>query len=561
MKQLIKRIPYNEIIIICLFLFILNNFTGKSDKIIVADGIGYYEYLPSIFIHHDFIRLNKNTNLERVEPEFNYTNYQGKKINKYPCGTAILESPFFIYTLLRNYDSISNGYEKPFQKSVFISTTFYLFLGLFFLKKLLRLYNIRNTIIFITQLFITLGSNIYFYTYYNGSFSHIYSFFLITLFIFLIKKLSQVFNYKTFFIAISCLGMIFLVRQVNILVILIVPFIFGDWKNLKNTLFNILKEKKKLVLGFMIFFSIAFVQSVAWYFQVGSFIVYSYQGEGFNFLKPELFNILFSYKKGLFVYTPLLFLSTLFSIFFIIKKRYFEFVSFILFFLILTYILSSWWSWYYGCSFGLRAYIDFYGILIIPLALLLNQLDFKKNLIVFSMLLPTIPINLIQSYQYKEFIIHWIDMNKERYWTTFLKTDDQFKGLLWNNSPSEQETTTINQQQFSLEHKNNKFTYKFSADFKNTESPILKLKLRGFFNPKNNSKIKLTITDQQNNIIHYDERYTLTYSNEKINRRGDGYFYYLLDSNMIKHSNNLLIEIENPLEEFTRLTLYETSKM
>lgn len=560
MKRLIKRIPFNEILIICLFLFTLNNFTGKSDKIIVADGIGYYEYLPSIFIHHDFNRLNKNINLDRVEPDFNYTNYQGKKINKYPCGTAILESPFFLYTLIKNHDSISNGYEEPFQKTIFISTTFYLFLGLFFLKKLLRLYNIRNSVIFTIQLFLTLGSNIYFYTYYNGSFSHIYSFFLITLFIFLVKKLSLDFSNKLFYIAITCLGMIFLVRQINILVILIIPFIYGNWNNLKNTFYNILSEKKKLVLGCLIFLSIAFIQSITWYFQVGSFIVYSYQGEGFNFLKPELFNILFSYKKGLFVYTPLIFVSIIFSFLFILKKRYFEFISFFLFFSILTFILSSWWSWYYGCSFGLRAYIDFYSILIIPLAIYLNELNAKIKLIISFFLIPVIPINLIQSYQYKEFIIHWIDMTKERYWTTFLHTENQYKGLLWNNFPSEYEMTSFNKQNFILGQNNTDFEYLFSEEFKKSKYPILKIQLDGFFNSRSNSKIKLSFTDQEKNIIHYDERYTLTYSNEKINRKGKGYFYYTLESKMIEKTDRLHIKIENPDNEFNILTLYEKSK-
>ena len=32
----------------------------------------------------------------------------------------------------------------------------------------------------------------------------------------------------------------------------------------------------------------------------------------------------------------------------------------------------------------------------------------------------TIPISVIQTYQYKEYILHWIDMDKEKFWKVFL---------------------------------------------------------------------------------------------------------------------------------------------
>lgn len=558
--KLVRRLPFNEIIIICLFLFILNNFTGKSDEIILADGIGYYEYLPSIFIHKDFVRLDKKVDLSRVEPDFNYTDYkEGKKINKYPCGTAILQSPFFIINYLINKENVKTGYEESFQKAIFISTVFYLFLGLLFIRKLLLLYQIKISIIFILQFFLTLGTNIFFYTHYNGSFSHIYSFFLITLFLYLIKKLSLNYTPKAFYLSIIYLGLIVLVRQINILIILIIPFIYGSWSNLKLNFVTIIQTKRLLIIGGLLFISILFIQSITWYLQVGALFVYSYQGETFNFTNPKIFNILFSYKKGLFIYTPFIFFAILATSFYIFKKRYYELCTFLLFFIFLTYILSSWWSWYYGCSFGLRAYIDFYTVLIIPFALALNQLSTKFITIASTILFPLIPINLIQTYQYKEYIIHWIDMNKERYWTTFLRTEDQFKGLLWSNSPKENELTKFKEKNYTISPKNYKFNYRFSSNFKKCQHPILKVELNGFFDAKKISKVKLYFLDNQQNIIHYDERYTLTFSNEKINQEGKGYFFYTLDVLTIQNTSTLQIEIEGISNEFNKLTIKEFS--
>ena len=43
----------------------------------------------------------------------------------------------------------------------------------------------------------------------------------------------------------------------------------------------------------------------------------------------------------------------------------------------------------------------------------------------------TIPLNFIQTLQYKRFIILWNEMDKQKYWDVFLKTDLRFQGYLW----------------------------------------------------------------------------------------------------------------------------------
>jgi len=94
-----------ELIIVFLFIFLINNYLGNVEKTMKADGVGYYDYLPSTFIHHDILR--KNFTVEQDPSLYNriskydwYVNYKGFKVNKYACGTAVLESPFFFYTYL-----------------------------------------------------------------------------------------------------------------------------------------------------------------------------------------------------------------------------------------------------------------------------------------------------------------------------------------------------------------------------------------------------------------------------------------------------------------------------
>jgi hypothetical protein len=166
------------------------------------------------------------------------------------------------------------------------------------------------------------------------------------------------------------------------LIIFFIPFLAGSFKNLKNGFNTLLTNKKSLIIGIVLFVAMASIQAVLWYLQTGKFIVYSYQGESFNFLDPHFYSILFSYKKGLFVYTPVLFIALLSTFWFAFKRNFFMLTTWISFFVLLTYVLSSWWSWYYGCSYGLRAYVDYYAIFFIPFALMLNQISLAPRVII-----------------------------------------------------------------------------------------------------------------------------------------------------------------------------------
>jgi hypothetical protein len=140
-----------------------------------------------------------------------------------------------------------------------------------------------------------------------------------------------------------------------------------------------------------------------------------------------MFEILFSYKKGLFVYTPLLFISLLGG-YFLWKKNKFEFFSLTAFLVIVTYVLSSWSNWWYGGSFSSRPFLEYipYFSILLGLAIsgIKNQL-YKKAYV--SMIIALVVLCQIQTYQYRYYQIHWEDMTKERYWDVFLRVDKLIK--------------------------------------------------------------------------------------------------------------------------------------
>lgn len=528
-----------EVLIIFSLVFLINNYIGNVDKTINADAVGYYEYLPSIFIHHDILRKNnpkqENSSIyTRINATNVYVDYNNFSVNKYPCGVALLQLPFFTYTYITSkLEGDSNdGYQRPFQKSVYYAAIFYLFLTLLFLKKTLVLYAIKKHVIIACQLLLVLSTSVTHYVNYDAGFSHVYSLFAITAFIYFIKSYLQNKNVHHFVLSCLFLGLIFILRQPNILILLFVPFLAGSIEKLKIGFTTILANSKGLLTGIFLFVGVSFIQATLWYMQTGNFLVYSYQGEGFNFSDPQFFNILFSYKKGLFVYTPVLFI-TLCSLFWLVyKKHYYLFFTWLTFFLVLTYVLCSWWSWFYGCSYGLRAYIDYYVLFFIPFALMLDKIQIAPKLFIILLALSTIPLNIIQTYQYKEYIIHWIDMNKEIYWKIFLKTDDRFKGLVWKSGYNSKNYSTVHEVNIGDLNPEKDTAYVIrtitSLDVPHFEKVnTIQVLIDNDYQEKNNSKIVLSINRSSDNYnYYYNDRYLIHFHEKGFNEWQTGVYNF-----------------------------------
>jgi hypothetical protein len=300
---------------------------------------------------------------------------------------------------------------------------------MFFLKKLLELYKVKKNAIILCQLLFVFATSLTNYVNFDAGYSHIYSLVTITAFLYFLKSYFTGRNLNHFFVACVLFGLILLLRQVNLIILFFIPFLAGSFENLKDAVIHLFRHPLKLISGVLLVFAVFSLQCVLWYLQTGHLLIYSYQGESFHFLNPMIFKILFSYQKGLFVYTPVLFICLSGVIYLLLKKQYYLAITWSGFFLFLTYILSAWWAWSYGSSFGLRAYIDFYTVFFIPFAILLSEGPVSMRVVVIVLSLLTIPVNIIQTYQYKNFFLSWTDMNKDKYWKVFLRTDDRFQGL------------------------------------------------------------------------------------------------------------------------------------
>jgi hypothetical protein len=450
--------------IICINIYRWDKQHIKS--IISSDGKGYYAYLPSLFINSDINKLQENST---------YTNkLNNRNFIKYSAGTSLLISPFFfsayIYSSVFNY--ATDGYSEPFQKMVSIAALFYVFLGLYYLFKLLKHLNVSyfNSLIAITVIFF--GTNLFYYTIMECSMSHVYSFSVICCFAYSIKQFFISKKTKYVYLSSFLLALIVLIRPVNAIVIMLIPFLAGSWNELKETTaYLFYKKRKHLIICGIVFILLILIQPLLWYLQTGTFILHSYKDEGFYFLKPEIINVLFSFRKGLFIYTPIAFISLL-GFYFLFKKNRFQFYFLFLFAVILTYLISAWWCWYYGDSFGHRAFIDFYFIVCLLIALLLENLHSRlTKSILLCVLTLMLSLNLIQSYQYYSKIIHPFSMDAHKYCYVFLNCSKNYEEILGGNRDIEPYSNKPRQLIFSTKNDFEKeYPYWENGNVKSDES-------------------------------------------------------------------------------------------
>lgn len=444
-------------LLICLFLSYRQQVQDKQwENIIEADGLGYYSYLPAVFIYKD-ISFSFTTDIAAKYPNirfwdgFSKPDSQGQ-VNKYFVGLSILWLPFFLLahllSLLLGFPA--DGYSQLYHISILLAANFYLWIGCRFTRKLMLEYSVPpgpTAFILLSTVFAT---NLFFYVTVDASMTHVYSFSLIAAFLYNIHSLFKNKKIRHLYRSALLLGLIVLLRPTNIVIVLMIPFFAWSFKALLKM---IRVYKLRIPIACVIFLLGLLPQFIWYYLQTGHFIVWSYGEEGFNFTDPQIFNVLFSYQKGIFIYTPLILLSLGGSIY-LFRKNKFQFAVMLAFLLISTYIISCWWCWWYGDSLGQRAFIDYYAVLGLLLCFLYLSIKRRPYKWVYFALAVTFSVySFILTYQYRHSIIHRSWMNEQKFWFSFLKTDPKYDGIVYSDALFDLETTHI----VTIKAGNNKF--------------------------------------------------------------------------------------------------------
>ena len=400
---------------------------GNSEHPFLMDVDQYYSYLVAQFIHHDFTFHFPHHYWLVETPTQQY-------IPKVTMGLAFLYLPFFtignIIAHVCNYETL--GYSAPYYWSIHIGSILYVLIGLWYCRKSLLLF-FKEWIVALSLLFVIIGTNLFFYTYKESEMSHGLLFFLFSVFIYHVLKWRQTDKIKHVYYFSFIAGLVTLIRPTEILILLFPLLIYvSNFSQLKSRLIEIINLKWKLIFSLFIFFIPIIPQLIFWKTHTGQFLFFSYgTQEGFFFADPKFYSVLFGWRKGWFIYTPIMILSII-GLLLMFFKRKDLFFSVFIYFVLNLYLICCWWDWGYGGAFGMRALVQCYAFLIIPFAFFLNWSlsKIKKNVLRF--ILGTITViyclfcsynNVFQTYLMNNSLMHWDSMTKEAYKYTFLTTD------------------------------------------------------------------------------------------------------------------------------------------
>lgn len=415
-----KRCPSVAVIVLLIISCIwVNSNVGKWNKksVIDWDVTYYYCYLPATFIKKDLSLKFVDENRKYYAEHHQYLPLElenGNYVIKTSMGMAFMYLPFFtvahLSAMVFGYET--DGFSEPYQMMIQFSGLVYLVIGLFFLRRLLLLY-FSEKVTAVTLLCILFGTNLFYYASVHGAMSHAHTFCLACIFMWYgIKWLIKP-GWKTTIIVGLIMGLIVLIRPINILFVLFFVF-FGvaNLSGIRHRLFLFLKHSKFIflmaVLGILVFLP----QMLYWKHFTGHYFFNSYVGERFYFGQPHLAEGLFGFRKGWLLYTPIMIFS-LIGMFMLFKtKKEFSWPVTILF-VTYTYVILSWWCWWYGGSYGMRAMIDIYPFLVIGFAVFVNKMISNKA--VMSVLGILVLVNCFQMYQYRRGVIHYDSMTKEAY--------------------------------------------------------------------------------------------------------------------------------------------------
>jgi hypothetical protein len=348
--------------------------------------LGYYAYLPAVFLDHDLTMWRTGLRSFGGDPAL----IQGVRwtrttvplgqpgdhqyLDQYGVGEAVLLSPFFTagYALAIVTQQPKGGFSWPFQATAATAAIFYMLLGLGLLASVLRHWFSSRTVV-ITLLALTFGAAVFDYATFEPTMSHIYSFFAVAL---VLRLTLWVWDRPTLAGAIAlgaALGLVGLIRATNLTLVIFCLLVgverLGDLGKRGRAL---VRRPGLVAAGVGASLLTLMLQAAYWHRITGAWITNPYRGgDHLDLLDPHLIGVLFSVRKGLFFWTPLLLLAVV-GLAFLRRTARPIFLASVVYLSVAVWVVASWSVWWYGDSFGMRALIDEIPVFALGLAALVE---------------------------------------------------------------------------------------------------------------------------------------------------------------------------------------------
>jgi hypothetical protein len=285
---------------------------------------------------------------------------------KYPLGAPLLQMPFLavgigLGALLGREPEVAPGYELPAYLAWHLGVLCYALLAVACAQRFaMRALELAALPALLGAMAAFLGSSLWFYSTGDPYMAHVHSALLVAALLAGVASLRQ----RAEVSQRSCLalgalfGLALATRLTNAVYLLALaplarPLRAGAPQRLSAFLFG-------AALSFL-------PQTLAWRAIYGQWIVHSYRDEGFDFWSPELRANLFSLRAGLFAWSPLWALGLGLALLRLRALWYAWLPA-----AALVYWCACWWCWWWGDTYGGRAFATLFPLAAAGLALALS---------------------------------------------------------------------------------------------------------------------------------------------------------------------------------------------
>jgi hypothetical protein len=381
MKTFVLKTTKYEKILILLFLLTL----PFVNPWVRGDGVGYYAFARAPLIEHsldfrlDWANANTSFRMSHYDDNGNIDPTQitstGHLNNHFSVGPAILWMPFLIvaHLAVKFSDALgahvsADGYSRPYLLAMALGTAIYGFAALWISFRLARGY-FRESWAFLATLGIWFASSLPVYMYFNPSWSHAHSAFMVALFLwYWLRTL----NGRTLFqwlILGAIAGLMMDVYYINAILVFL-PFSEsvsayhsairrGETSHLGSTLFGDAVFSVALVIAFL---PTLITKGIIY----GSFFNFGY-GVPWYWSSPAILKVAFSSDHGFLTWTPVLILAVGGLALLVRRDRKLG-AQFVCVFLLYLYAIGCYSDWDGLSSFGNRFFISLTPIFVIGLA-------------------------------------------------------------------------------------------------------------------------------------------------------------------------------------------------
>lgn len=339
-----------------------------GDPPVRSDAVGYYIYLPAVFLDHDLsLRrtvhrsfggdLQKAGDLRRVKHGY---------LGPHQIGEAIMLAPFFAAGHVSAIASgaHTDGFSRPYQSWAAVAGLIYGVVGLALLGSfLLRWFD--RWIVGATLLALTFGTNLFHYLTYDAVYSHAFSFTVTASVLWTTVRLTERATATRALLLGLELGLLAAIRPTN-LVIALFPLLVALRTRAG------LARPWPLAAGALGFLAPVLPQLLYWHHLTGQFIVNAYGSDPrLELAHPHLLAVAFSVRKGFFFWTPLVGLAVA-GLPLLRSRAPAVALATPATLAVNFWVVASWSQWWYGGSFGQRALVDSLPLVALGLAALFD---------------------------------------------------------------------------------------------------------------------------------------------------------------------------------------------